>query len=141
MGESSDHDAVNGTGRKITNLQSPNEVRWFSRYDKSSTGRRQSKSQMQLVKSHSKHIGCRRHQFAARGRHWSWQSDQQVGNRLWRMGSLIFSIVAVVEKSTVLAETAVRLNPIDHNARLNGNFGINSTVCLGDKACIRGQQG
>ncbi len=54
------------------------------------------------------------------------------------MSSLILSVVSVVEKTTMLAETTVRFNSVDHHARLNGNFGINSTIGLGDKASIRG---
>jgi hypothetical protein len=46
---------------------------------------------------------------------------------------LILAIIAVIEKTTVLAETAIRLNAIDHNSGLNDDLGVNAIIGLSDK--------
>ena len=51
----------------------------------------------------------------------------------------ILAIVAIVEKATVLAETSIWLNAINHYAGLNYNLGVNATIGLCDKGCIRCQ--
>jgi hypothetical protein len=57
-----------------------------------------------------------------------------ISMRAWEtrglLNLLILAIIAVVEKTTVLAETPIRLNAIDQNPRLNNYFGINATVGL-----------
>ena len=54
------------------------------------------------------------------------------------MGLQVFSVIAVVKKTTMLTETPVRFDSVDHHAGLNDNLGINSTISLRDKASIRG---
>lgn len=49
------------------------------------------------------------------------------------MNLLILAVIAVVEKTAVLAETAIRLNAVDHDPGLNNHLGINATVGLSDK--------
>ena len=46
---------------------------------------------------------------------------------------LILAIIAVVEKTAVLAETAIRLNAIDHNPGLYDHLGVNAIIGLSDK--------
>ena len=40
----------------------------------------------------------------------------------------------------MLTEAPIRLDTINHNAGLYYDFGVNATVGLCDKGCIRGQQ-
>ena len=49
------------------------------------------------------------------------------------LNELILAIIAVVEKTTVLAETTIRLNAIDHNPGLYDHFGVNAIIGLIDK--------
>jgi hypothetical protein len=49
---------------------------------------------------------------------------------------LILAIVAVVEKATVLAETPIGLDSIDHHPRFDNNLIVDSGIGLGNKACI-----
>ncbi len=50
---------------------------------------------------------------------------------------LILAIIAAVEKTAVLAETAIRLDAIDHNSGLNDHLGVNTSIGLDDKGRIR----
>jgi hypothetical protein len=41
----------------------------------------------------------------------------------------------------MLTEAPIRLDTINHNTGLYYDFGVNATIGLCDKSCIRGQQG
>ena len=67
-----------------------------------------------------------------------------VGGHEERDGSLNVqnpAIISIVEKASMLTEAPIRLDTINHNVGLYYDFGVNATIGLCDKGCIRGQQG
>jgi len=51
----------------------------------------------------------------------------------------VLAIIAIVEKASMLCETPIWLDAINHNAGLNYDLGVNATVGLGDKGFVRRQ--
>lgn len=124
----------------MDNSRSPNEVHQCSRCDTPSIHHHQSESQRHVENQYRWHTVCQRHRSAAQERPWNWHGTSE-----WHetekglLDIQILAIVAIVEKPTVLAETSIWLNAIDHYAGLNYNLGVNVTIGLYDKGCIRCQ--
>jgi len=59
-----------------------------------------------------------------------------LGNRTESLNLLILAIIAVIEKTSMLAETPFRLNAVDHDLGFDNNLGINAIIGIGDEVYV-----